>query len=192
MNDTATPLSVIRRSWAGLWLFARGRDEEAMAQFGADRSAQTESFLAGLIVLNLSGLLMILADPQNTSGLVDPFPVYVRDSLLAWAIWLLVAWLLARLFGVGERYGHYVVTLNWTSAWLSLLTNPTSVLFMRLNDIVGAVAMLLMLVFITLVMVRQTRASLRISTGRAFALNLAAFLATMIALVLIDPSILAE
>jgi len=192
VQQAPSPLAQLRRTWRGLWLFARGREEEALAHFSDDRSAVSESFLAALIALIVSGLLMILADPENVSGLVDPFPVYVRDGLLAWAIWLLVAWLLAQLFGVGERFRLYVVTLNWTSAWLSLFTNPMSVLFMRLNDIVGAVAILFMLIFITLVMVRQTRASLHISTGRAIALNLAAFLATMIALVLIDPSILAE
>ena len=182
----------IRRSWAGLWLFARGRDQEALAQFSDDSSAVSESFLAGLIALIVSGLLMILADPQNVSGLVDPFPAYVRNGLIAWATWLLTSWLLARLFGAGDRFRLYMVTLNWTSAWLSLLTDAPAIMLMRLNEIMGAVAIVLMLAFILLVMVRQARASLRISTGRAIALNLVAVIAAIVTIGVIDPSIFDE
>ena len=176
----------IRRSWAGLWLFARGRDEEALAQFSDDRMAVSDSFLAGLIALIVSGLLMILIDPENVSGLVDPYPAYVRNGLIAWATWLLAAWVLARLFGAGNRFRLYMVTLNWMSAWLSLLTDPTGVLLLRLNEVLGAVAIVLMLVFILLVMVRQARASLRISTSKALALNLLATIAAVVAILMID------
>ncbi len=180
------------RSWAGLWLLARGRDAEAMAQFTAGNPALARSFIAGLISLVGSGLLMTLADPENASGMADPFPVYVRNGLLAWTIWLGAAWLLARLLGAGARYGRYVLTLNWTSAWLALLTDPPAALMLRLNEVAGGIVLFALLAFILIVMVRQARASLETSTGKSILFNLAALAVIIAALAIIDPSIFAE
>ena len=181
-----------RRAWAGLWLFARGRDEQAIAHFSDDASALVRSFIAGLVSLVVSALLVNLADPENVSGYVDPFPVHVRNGLLNWAVWLGTAWLLARLFGAGGRFRLYVITLNWTSAYLALLIDPPAALLLRLNEVAGGIVLFALLAFIAIVMVRQARASLGVSTGKAVLLVLGAFAATVAALAVVDPSIFAE
>ncbi len=185
-------LKEARQAWAGLWLFVRGRDAEAIAQFADDNPALVRSFVAGLTSLVVSALLVHLADPENVSGMVDPFPVYVRNGLLNWIVWLGVAWLLARLFDAGARFRLYVVTLNWMSAYLALLLDPPTALLLRLNEVAGGIVLFALLAFIAIVMVRQARASLGISTGKAVLLVLLAFIATVAALVVVDPSIFTE
>ncbi len=192
MNMPREMLDDARRAWSGLWLLLRRRDEQTAARFAMDDPALTRSFFAGLLGITIAGLLVRLADPENVSGFTASFPAYLRDTLLAWAVWLISAWLLARLLGMADRFRHYAVMFNWITALLTPVADPSAALLLRLNEPLGVFFVFLVAALILVLLVRQARASLGVSTGLAILLNATAFAATVALLVLADPSMLDE
>ena len=93
---------------------------------------------------------------------------------------------------VADRFPLYLVVWNWTGAWLTLLFDPASLVLMTLLKAVGMVLVLAALAFVLWMLLRLTRAALKLSTMQAVGLVLVQFLTVMVVGALLFPPPLPE
>ncbi len=169
-----------REAWRAFALLLRGREDEAVAPFGADGAAIARSFLAVAAVLVFNGLVIPLLDPLNVSGFAVGPVSYVTENLVLWLVAVAVGWALAKLMGAGGRFAHFLVAWNWVGAVISLLFDPAGTLLLRLHEGLGSLFILLGLVLAFILMVRLVRATLKVGTWGAVGFNVAQLLATVV------------
>lgn len=168
----------IEQNLAGAWRLMLGK-ADGLRQLDLSADGFWNSFFA--ILVAIPALVVGWAGVSNdvaleTATFASRFGIVVRLAMVdigAWVLPLIVLALVAPRVGIGDRFVHYVVASNWTSAiiaWLMLPAALARMLFPAADNVVS----LLSLAVFALAMVftwRMTNATI----GKGAAIGSAVF-----------------
>ena len=168
----------IEQNLAGAWRLMLGK-ADGLRQLDLSADGFWNSFFA--ILIAVPALVVGWAGVSNdvaleTATFASRFGIVVRLAMVdigAWVLPLIVLALVAPRVGIGDRFVHYVVASNWTSAiiaWLMLPAALARMLFPAADNVVS----LLSLAVFALAMVftwRMTNATI----GKGAAIGSAVF-----------------
>jgi len=168
----------IEQNLAGAWRLMLGK-ADGLRQLDLSADGFWNSFFA--ILVAVPALVVGWAGVSNdvaleTATFASRFGIVVRLAMVdigAWVLPLIVLALVAPRVGIGDRFVHYVVASNWTSAiiaWLMLPAALARMLFPAADNVVS----LLSLAVFALAMVFTWRMT-NVTIGKGAAIGSAVF-----------------
>lgn len=168
----------IEQNLAGAWRLMLGK-ADGLRQLDLSADGFWNSFFA--ILVAVPALVVGWAGVSNdvaleTATFASRFGIVVRLAMVdigAWVLPLIVLALVAPRVGIGDRFVHYVVASNWTSAIIAWLMLPAALARMLFPTAENVVSLLSLAVF-ALAMVftwRMTNATI----GKGAAIGSAVF-----------------
>lgn len=186
------PAEDISRQLYGVWRMMTGR-QDGLRLLDLSSDGFWASFFAIIVAgpALLAGWVPLVAELAGSDiGLGTRFSMLIRLGLAdlgAWVLPFIALAAIAHYLGIGQRFVHYVVAINWGSAIFAWMTLPASLVHLFFPAAAEFAMTLSLLIFIvTLVFYwRLTAAALQkgaMTTTAIFAFMLTVSLLTLFAL----------